>query len=42
MVSYITSADKMTITAASATSANSAPQLSFVKAPKYISFNGDE
>lgn len=41
IVSFVTLADKTKITAASATSGNSAPKLSFVKDSRYISFNND-
>lgn len=39
--SFVTLADKSKITAASATSGNSAPKLSFAKDSRYISFNND-
>lgn len=42
IVSFVTLADKSKITAASATSGNSAPKLTFTKDTRYISFNNDQ
>jgi len=40
-ITFVTLADKTKITAASATSGNSAPKLTFYKDNRYISFNND-
>lgn len=41
IIAFITLADRSKITAASATSGNSAPKLTFVKDTRYITFNND-
>ncbi len=42
IIAFVTLAAKNKITAASATSGNSAPKLSFTKDTRYISFNNDQ
>lgn len=42
IIAFITLADKSKIRAASATSGNSAPKLTFRKDTRYISFNNDQ
>jgi len=41
IISYVTPNSKLSILAASATSGNSAPKLTFTKSSRYLSFNND-